>query len=113
MTKTVDSDIIPGSNPRKGHPKAGGRRKGVKNKVTRELGDFARIFTKEAMAVLYDLMWTAQNEAVRKAAATEILDRGHGRATQSVSFPQLTTEQIMRMSLEDLRKTMATLDKGG
>lgn len=76
-----------------------GRKKGVRNRVSRELGAFARTLTLDAMAVLYDLMWNSENDAVKKACATEILDRGHGRAPQYVHFdprklPEMSDDEL-------------------
>lgn len=79
-----------------------GRKPGVPNKVTREIGAAAREFTDEALEVLASLMRSAENEAVRKSAATELIDRGHGRATQSVTVTNLDPEKLKALPLPEL-----------
>ena len=62
----------------------GGRAKGVPNKATRELKAIAGQYTQEAVETLAGLMRRAESERARVAACKEILDRGHGKAQQSL-----------------------------
>lgn len=63
----------------------GGRQKGTPNKATVELKAIARPYAPEAVAVLVQIMQTGKMEASRIAAARELLDRGFGRAPQSLT----------------------------
>ncbi len=65
--------------------KTGGRQKGVLNKATADVKAIARQYTDEAIANLAEIMRNGQSEQARVAAIREILDRGHGKATQVVA----------------------------
>lgn len=91
----------------RGGPRPGsGRKPGVRNLVTREFADWARDaeFDVEALGVLYELMWSAENEAVRKSAADSILDRLRGRPVQAVAhtFPK----PLHEMSPEEFQRVL-------
>lgn len=45
----------------------------------------AQAFTDDALNTLADIMKNGQSEPARIAAAKELLDRGHGKATQPIS----------------------------
>lgn len=83
-----------------GKRKGAGRKRGVRNKVTQEIGALCRTFNEESVAVLYELMWSAKNEGVRRAAADSLLDRGNGKPTQalvhsgSIEWGKLSIEQL-------------------
>ena len=62
-----------------------GRPKRSPNKATREVKDTAKDYTREAVTTLVSIyLDEKQPAAARVAAAREILDRGHGKAKQSV-----------------------------
>ena len=61
----------------------GGRKKGTRNKVTRELAEIAGEYTEEAIETLADIMRHGESEQVRAVAADKLLDRAHGKAAQS------------------------------
>lgn len=69
----------------KGQPKSGGRRKGTPNKATTELQGLARQYTEHAIKVLAMIMVKGESEQARIMAARELLDRGHGKATQLIA----------------------------
>ena len=75
---------MPAGRP-KGQPRTGGRQKGTPNKATAELRDIARQYTAEAVETLVKIMLKGEAEAARIAAARELLDRGHGKATQVIA----------------------------
>jgi hypothetical protein len=64
--------------------KTGGRKPGSLNKATSELKDLARVHTEAAVLELARLASGAQSEQARVAAIKELLDRGHGKATQLI-----------------------------
>ena len=69
---------------RKGHKKAGGRKKGTPNKATAEIRTAAQV---EGPAVLKKLvaLTKSEDERVVLAACNSILDRGYGRPAQALS----------------------------
>ena len=69
----------------KGLPKTGGRKPGTPNKATTELQGLARQYTEHAIKVLAMIMVKGESEQARIMAARELLDRGHGKATQIVA----------------------------
>jgi hypothetical protein len=68
-----------------GGPKTGGRKPGTQNKATIEVKQAAQVFTAEAIETLAEIMrGQEQPAAARVAAASAILDRGHGKPKQAV-----------------------------
>ena len=62
-----------------------GRAKGTPNKVNQDLKGMAQVYTKDALRVLVEI--ANDDEApkpARVSAAVAILDRGHGKPTQSL-----------------------------
>lgn len=68
-------------------PNAGkGRPKGVPNKATAEIKALAQVHGPEAIDVLVSIMKAAdQPPPARVAAARELLDRGYGKAKETVA----------------------------
>ncbi len=68
----------------RGGKRAGaGRKPGVPNKASRELKELAREYTEEAVGALVRVLRDKEAPAsAQVAAATAILDRGHGKPTQ-------------------------------
>lgn len=64
--------------------KTGGRKAGVPNKATSDVRAVAQQHTQAAIARLAYLMQNAASEQAQIAAAKELLDRAHGRPSQSV-----------------------------
>ena len=62
----------------------GGRKAGTPNKATIEVKAAAQQYTGEAVQTIYNLMRDGESEQIRLAAAKELIDRGHGKAPQSV-----------------------------
>jgi hypothetical protein len=73
---------MPGSKPGE---RRGGRQKGTPNKVGAEIKALAGQHTPAALKTLVSVMQSSTSDAARVAAAKELLDRGHGKATQPVS----------------------------
>jgi hypothetical protein len=67
-----------------GKREGAGRKRGVPNKVNVEIRAAAQQHTAKAIAVIHELMLNGESEQVRLAAAKELIDRGHGKAPQSV-----------------------------
>lgn len=74
---------MPAGRP-KGQPKTGGRQKGTPNHATVEIKELARTHCADAIAKIVSLMHSAENEQVQMAAAKELIDRGYGKAVQSI-----------------------------
>lgn len=64
--------------------KTGGRTKGTPNKATADVKAAAQAYTAEAVEKLADIMRNSDSDAAKVAAIKELLDRGHGKSTQSI-----------------------------
>lgn len=60
----------------------GGRQKGTKNKLTVDIRALAMPHTERAIAVLVELLESDRAD-VRAKAASELLDRAHGKPSQA------------------------------
>lgn len=68
----------------KNHAKAGGRKKGVPNKVTREIKEIAQLYSREAIESAVQIMRGPRTPAAVKLQAIEkILERAHGKPSQA------------------------------
>ncbi len=65
--------------------KTGGRVAGTLNKSTRDIKEMAQKYTADALNTLHSIMKSSQQDAARVAASREILDRGHGKASQPIT----------------------------
>ncbi|WP_131113098.1 hypothetical protein [Lichenihabitans psoromatis] len=65
--------------------KTGGRQLGTPNKATADLKAAAAFYTKEMLIVLVEIANKGESEAARVAAANSILDRAHGKPTQTIA----------------------------
>lgn len=79
--------------------KTGGRTKGTPNKATADIKALAMKHAPAAMAELARLAVNAESEAARVAAIKELLDRGFGKAKQSMDIEADITERITRIEL--------------
>lgn len=77
-----------------------GRPKGAKNKATQELQDLARVHTPAAIAELARLAVAAESETARVAAINSLLDRGHGKPSQSIGLGQAEDLEPLKVSWE-------------
>jgi phage terminase small subunit len=101
----------------KNHAKAGGRKAGVPNKVTRDLREIAQTYTAEAIHTAAAIMRKAKApESARLTAVTIILERGHGKAAQAVKHSgAIGSYDLSRVSddalrqLEDILGSVASL----
>lgn len=64
----------------------GGRQKGTPNKATADVKAVAQQYTDEAVKALATIMRDSESDAAKVAAIREILDRGHGKARQSIDL---------------------------
>lgn len=62
-----------------------GRPKGSVSKANAGLRNAARRYTKSALKTLSQIMESGESEASRVAAATALLDRGHGKPAQALT----------------------------
>jgi hypothetical protein len=86
MAKTPEkqsTSIKPNGAPG-GKREGAGRKRGVPNKVTLELGEAAREYTPQALKTLVNVCQKGQSESARVAAACALLDRGYGRPKQAL-----------------------------
>ena len=65
--------------------KTGGRARGIPNKATRDIKAMAGKYTPEAIATLLRVMQVSESDAAKVSAAKELLDRGHGKASQPIT----------------------------
>lgn len=100
----------------KGLPKTGGRQKGVANKATASIRDIAQQYTTEALEALLGVLRSDEApHAAKVGAAKEILDRGHGKATQPISGDKDMAPVRIDLSAWDddmLSKVAATVIEG-
>jgi D-alanyl-D-alanine carboxypeptidase len=83
-----------------------GRPKGIPNKSTAEIKELAQTYSAKALETLSAIMRNSDNDAARIAAAKELLDRGYGKATQSMEHTgangvPLPTEFVIRFIGKD------------
>ncbi len=69
-----------------GKREGAGRKKGVPNKVTVELGEAAREYTADCLEILVEIAHNGQSENARLQAVSQLLDRGHGRPKANVEI---------------------------
>ena len=107
--------------PKGGKRPGAGRKRGVPNKVNRELGAAAREYTDEALRALVRVMRkkSAPDNAVI-AAANAIINRGHGLPAQAIKhsgfvgdLSKLTDDEIAFLERIGERLAAAGEDAGG
>ena len=64
-------------------PRPGGRPKGSKNRATKEIQAIASKYTLRACRKLWRLANQGKTEEIQLRATVELLDRGHGRPSQT------------------------------
>ena len=98
----------------KGHPRYGGRTKGVPNRVTREIKGMAQGYGPEALRCAVKIMRkkTATDQA-KLAAVGIILDRAYGKPPQSQDVNLNGDLHIESMSDRQLAALVARLDSHG
>jgi hypothetical protein len=83
---------------------------GGRPKVLRELQELARNHAPAVIAELARLALKGKNETARIAAGRELLDRGFGRARQSLEVSE-PGENIIRMLLDDIDARNREVDR--
>lgn len=81
--------------------KTGGRVAGTLNKATADVKAAAQQYTSEAVEALATIMRDSDSDAAKVAAIKEILDRGHGKARQSVDV-----DANVRAAITEVRRTL-------
>lgn len=83
MTAKVAKSSNRGSKPGE---RRGGRAKGTPNKATAAIRDIAGQYTEQAVSALVSILAGGEGipAAAQVAAAKELLDRAHGKPSQSV-----------------------------
>ncbi len=81
-----DEKVSKNISARGGKRPGAGRPPGAPNKLTRDLKEAAALHTDGCLEVLVHLRDHAESEQVRLAAATALLDRGHGRPRQELEL---------------------------
>lgn len=95
----------------KGLPKTGGRTKGTPNRVTADIKALAQTYGPDAIDTLAEIMRNeAAPEAARISAAKELIDRGFGKAVQTVQstgadggpiqFSDMTEQRFKKIAQE-------------
>lgn len=76
----------------------GGRGKGTKNKIGQNVRELAQQYTESAIACLVEIYQDkAQPAAARRAAASDLLDRGHGKSVQTqIVTAEVTTTKTLK-----------------
>lgn len=69
---------------RGGKREGAGRKAGVPNKVGADLRELAQQYTEEALEALVGVLREG-GDAAKVAASRELLDRGHGKASQIIA----------------------------
>src|SRR5689334_22661048 len=86
----------------KGTPKTGGRTKGSRNKVGRDIRELARAHSPAAISVLVDVMGDSRAApAARVLAANTVLVWAHGKPPQAIPVPEAPIQTI---NLEIMRQ---------
>jgi hypothetical protein len=101
-----------GRRPHKGE-RWGGRQKGTPNKRGTEIAEIARQFTTEAMATVVTLMRNSEDEDIILRCADLIMNRGWGRAPQSVRLggPQGEPLDLARLDDASLERLLIRLEQ--
>jgi len=83
--------------------KTGGRVAGTPNKATADVKAAAQQYTSEAVQALAAIMRASDSDAAKVAAIKELLDRGHGKAKQSLDVDADIRAQVSRIELIGVR----------
>lgn len=84
-----------------GGPRAGaGRPKGVPNKSQKLLREAAQKYTTQALETLKEVMLTSDSPAARVQAASQLLDRAHGKAAQYVELDADVKSDVLITAIE-------------
>lgn len=74
-----------------------GRPKGALSKATADVKIAAQKYTTEAVDTLAQIMRSGESEQARVQAADKLLDRGHGKAAQSMSVEIGANERLLQL----------------
>jgi len=89
---------------RGGKREGAGRPKGAVNKATASVREAAQSFTTDALSTLAEIMRDPEHPAAaRVSAAQALLDRGHGKPTQSV---ELDGALDVSATVSEIRRTV-------
>ncbi|SEJ55818.1 hypothetical protein [Frateuria terrea] len=89
----------------KGTPKTGGRKPGSRNKATADVKAAAQEYGEEAVCMLAQIMRGAEMPpAARVSAAKELLDRGYGKAPQTIDQTTTVKPPLPVLGQDELRE---------
>lgn len=93
--------------------KYGGRQKGTVNKVTAEIGEIAREYGPGAVEKLWHIATKSKSDSAKVAAIKEVLDRGYGKAAQSMTLKGDPNNPLMVVSKEQKDAAVIAATRAG
>ena len=87
--------------------KTGGRTAGTPNKATAEIKSIAGVHSAETIEILINIARNADSDAAKVAACRELLDRGHGKASQHLDVNANINGSNMENALLEGRRRAA------
>jgi hypothetical protein len=86
---------------RGGKREGSGRPQGAVNKVTASIREAAQEYSAQALQVLVTVATTSESDAAKVAAANSILDRAHGKPTQTMDI-----DANVKAAITEVRRTI-------
>ena len=86
---------------RGGKREGSGRPHGAVNKVTASIREAAQEYSAQALQVLVTVATTSESDAAKVAAANSILDRAHGKPTQTMDI-----DANVKAAITEVRRTI-------
>ena len=86
--------------------KYGGRKAGTANLATREIKALAQNYTCNALETLANIMLNSDSDAARVSAAKELLDRGHGRSSQTIKGEINMKDEVLSSRLIEAQQRL-------
>lgn len=77
-----------------------GRKAGVPNKTQKLLREAAQKYTKDALETLKDVMLNSDSPAARVQAASQLLDRAHGKPSQHVEVDAEVSGDVLVTAID-------------
>ncbi len=77
-----------------------GRKPGVPNKAQKLLREAAQKYTKDALETLKDVMLNSDSPAARVQAASQLLDRAHGKPSQHVEMDADIKQDVLVTAIQ-------------
>jgi len=93
--------------------KYGGRQKGTPNKVTAEIQAIAREYGPDAVEKLWRIAGKSKSDSAKVAAIRELLDRGYGKAPQSMTLKGDPANPLMIVSKDQKDAAVKAATRAG